>query len=95
MNKAQPGGQARQKGRKNMNIEAIGSAEDFARKVLTLSPEGQTEFYKMLPGLGFTEDEVKNLMEYVGLYHMFTDSRYYKKIQATVGAMICETYNIK
>lgn len=78
-----------------MNVEAIESAENFAKTVLKLSTEGQNEFWKMLPGMGLTAEEVKNLQEYVCLFHMFTDPSYYKKIQATVGAMLYETFNSK
>lgn len=83
------------KGSKIMNIEAIERAENFAKNVLKLSHEAQSEFFKMLPDLGLTEEEVKNLQEYVCLFHMFTDPSYYKKIQATVGAMLYETFNSK
>lgn len=78
-----------------MNIEAIEAAENFAKKVLKLSPEAQDEYFKMLPDLGLTAEEVKNLQQYVALYHMFTDPSYYKKIQTTVGAMLYETFNSK
>ena len=78
-----------------MNIEAIESAENFAKSVLMLPVEAQNEYFKMLPDLGLTEEEVKNLQEYVCLFHMFTDPSYYKKIQATVGAMLYETFNSK
>ena len=44
-----------------MNIEAIEAAENFAKNVLKLSPEAQDEYFKMLPDLGLTEEEVKNL----------------------------------
>lgn len=75
-----------------MNIEAIENAEKFAKTVLKLSPEAQSEFFKMLPDLGLTAEEVKHLQEYVGLFHMFTDPSYYKKVQDTVCAMLCETF---
>jgi hypothetical protein len=78
-----------------MNVEAIERAENFARNVLKLYPEARDEYFKMLPGLGLTEEEVKNLQEYVCLYHMFTDPSYYKKIQYAVGEMLYETFNIK
>lgn len=78
-----------------MNIEAIERAENFAKTVLKLSPEAQSEFYKMLPDLGLAAEEVKHLQEYVALFHMFTDPSYYKKVQATVGAMLYETFNSK
>lgn len=78
-----------------MNIEAIENAENFAKNVLKLSTEAQDEYFKMLPDLGLTEEEVKNLQEYVCLYHMFTDHSYYKKVQAAVGAMLYETFNSK
>ncbi len=78
-----------------MNIEAIERAENFAKNVLKLSPEAQDEYFKMLPDLGLTEEEVKNLKEYVCLFHMFTDASYYKKVQTAVGAMLCETFYSK
>lgn len=78
-----------------MNIEAIKSAEEFAQNVLTLSPETQDEFFKALPDLGITEEEVKNLQQYVTLYHMFTDPSFYKKVRTTVAMMLYETFNSK
>ena len=78
-----------------MNIEVIEKAEAFAKSVLMLPTEAQDEFFKMLPDLGLTAEEVKNLQEYVALFHMFTDPSYYKKVQAAVGAMLYETFNIK
>ena len=78
-----------------MNVEAIERAENFAKNVLKLSPESQDEYFKMLHDLGLTEEEVKNLQQYVALYHMFTDPGYYKKVQTAVGAMLYETFNSK
>lgn len=78
-----------------MNIEAIEKAEAFARSVLKLWPEQQDRYFKKLIDLGFTQDEVKGLQEYVALYHMFTDPIYYKKVKTAVGAMLYETFNSK
>lgn len=78
-----------------MNIEAIESAENFAKSVLMLPVEAQNEYFKMLPDLGLTEEEVKNLQQYVALFHIFTDPSHYKKVRATVGAMLYETLNSK
>lgn len=94
------GGQGKQKppemkGSNIMNIEVIENAERFAKNVLMLSDESQNEFFKKLPDLGLTAEEVKKLQEYVCLFHMFTDPSYYKKIQDTVGAMLYETFNSK
>jgi hypothetical protein len=81
------------KGMKNMNIEAIMNAEQFAQIVLQLSTEMQDEYFKMLPVLGLTEEEVKTLQEYVALYHMFTDPGFYKKVKTTVAMMLHKTFN--
>ena len=75
------------------NVEAIAAAEDFARKVLSLPTEAQNEFWKTLPGIGFTAEEIQSLQKYVSLFHMFTDNRYYKAMQAAVSEMLWNTSN--
>lgn len=96
LNRSSPAGGLNPAERKDrMNIEAIASAEQFAKNVLMFPTEKQDEFFKMLPSLGLTEEEVKNLQEYVTLYHMFTDPYFYNKVKTTVAMMLYETFNSK
>lgn len=71
-----------------MNAVAAERMENFAREVLKLSPEMQVEFFNNMVASGLmTADEAEGLKQYVALYHMFTDQRYYKAIEAGVLAM--------
>lgn len=76
----------------NINPEALAAAEDFARKVLALSPESQEGFWQTLKGIGFTMDEITMLQKYTRLYKLFTEPRYYKQVQKTVAAMLMQTW---
>jgi hypothetical protein len=75
----------------NINPEALAAAEDFARKVLALSPLGQDMYWQTLRRMGFTEGEVAMLQKYTRLYKLFTEPRYYRQVQQTVAAMLMES----
>ena len=71
-----------------MDITAIERMEEFARGVLKLFPEEQAHFFDELENSGLlSADEVKGLKEYVALYHMFADQRYYKMVRECVKEM--------
>ncbi len=68
--------------------------ETFARAVLMLSPEGQEQFYAMLPELGVTPEEVKTLQKCVCLYKLHTNRRYYNTIRDAVGEALAKEWGI-
>ena len=71
-----------------MNAIAVERMETFAREVLKLSPEMQAEYFEELKRIGLlTAEEVEGLKEYVALYHMFTDARYYNAVRECVKEM--------
>ena len=61
--------------------------EGFAQAMLARSPGTQEKAWAALAGV-LTESEIKGLKEYVGLYHMLTDSRLYKAVMEAVGNQI-------
>ena len=76
-----------------MNVEVIERMEETARTILRLPVEAQNEFYVNLLDIGFTKDEVTNLMKYVSLYRMFTDDRHYREMKQAVATMLWNTFN--
>lgn len=71
-----------------MDVMAIERMEAFAKEVLKLSPEMQIEYFTALVRDGIlTADEVEGLKQYVALYHMFTNQRYYNAVKECVTAM--------
>lgn len=65
-----------------MNAIAVERMEEFARGVLKLSPEMQTVFFdEMVSGGLMSVEEAEGLKQYVALYHMFTDQRYYNAVR--------------
>lgn len=71
-----------------MDVTAIERMEEFARNVLTLTPEMQTVFFnEMVSNNMMTVEEAEGLKKYVALYHMFTDQRYYNMVKQTVFGM--------
>lgn len=77
------------------NVEVIKRMEETAQMILRLPVEAQNEFYVNLKDIGFTADEVTNLMKYVSLYRMFTDNRYYNEMKQAVATMLWNTFNEK
>ena len=68
-----------------MNVAAIERMEAFAQQVLKLRPEAQTEFFREMVREGFmTSNDAEGLKQYVALYRMFTDNRYYKAVREAV-----------
>lgn len=77
-------------------MDAIATArmEEFAKGVLKLSPETQTEFFNEMVKSGMmTVDEAEGLKQYVALFHMFTDQRYYNAVKVTVSEMYMNEIN--
>nr|DAG32064.1 MAG TPA: hypothetical protein [Bacteriophage sp.] len=75
-----------------MNIEAIESMENFAKKVLTLSGESQIRLWKEFSKTLSTE-EVETLQKSVALYDMYTNTAKYRAIQNAVAEMIWNENN--
>lgn len=75
------------------NVEVIKRMEETAQMILRLPVEAQNEFYVNLQSIGFTKDEVTNLMKYVSLYRMFTDNRYHDEMKQAVATMLWNTFN--
>lgn len=67
-----------------MNQEAAKRMEDFAKEIINQSPTMQEKMWKALESV-LTPDEIHGLKCYVGLFHMFTDSRYYEAVKKSVG----------
>lgn len=71
-----------------MDVTTMERMEEFARNVLKLFPEEQAQFFAELETSGLlTAEEVKGLKEYVALYHMYTDQRYYNMVRECVKEM--------
>lgn len=71
-----------------MDAIALGRMEEFARGVLKLSSEMQTEFFKEMVSSGtMSAEEAEGLKKYVALYHMFTDLRHYNAVRDCVMEM--------
>lgn len=75
------------------NFEVIQRMEETARMILRLPVEAQNDFYAELLANGFEKEEVENLMKYVSLYRMFTDTRYHNQMKSAVGMMLWNTFN--
>ena len=61
--------------------------EDFAKTILNESPFIQQKMWESLESV-LTADEIHGLKAYVGLFHMFTDQRYYEAVKKSVGEQI-------
>ena len=65
-----------------MDASAVERMEEFARGVLKLTPEMQTVFFNDMVHNGMmSAEEAEGLKQYVALYHMFTDYRYYNAVR--------------
>ena len=49
--------------------------------ILSLSEEGQNEFYKILKNDGFSEDEILTLKKLVGFVKLFSDEEHYENMK--------------
>lgn len=75
-----------------INVTAIARMEIFARDVLRLEPEKRDAFFSGLVENGIvTQEESVGLAQYVMLYRMFTDQRYYKAIQSATFELYMKT----
>lgn len=75
------------------NVEVIQRMEETARMILRLPVESQNDFYAELLANGFDKDEIENLMKYVSLYRMFTDTRYYNEMKNAVSILVWNDFN--
>jgi hypothetical protein len=74
-----------------MKTEAIKSMEQFAKKVITLSPEKQDEYFKSLEKTCLTTEDINTLKKCVTLFKMFTNDRFYKDmLNATMELYLSE-----
>lgn len=75
-----------------MNTEAAKRMEEMAEMILRFPVERREEAFELLAKEGgLPAEAVQHFREYVFLYHMFTDPRFYKKVEQTVCAMYCES----
>ena len=75
-----------------INVSALAKMETFARDVLRLTPEKRDAYFVGLVENGIvTQEERDGLAQYVMLYRMFTDQRYYKAIQNATLEMYMKT----
>ena len=70
-----------------MDYEAAKRMEDFAEEILRQTPAMQKKMWEALEPI-LTADEIHGLKCYVGLFHMFTDQRYYEAVKKSVGEQI-------
>lgn len=71
-----------------MNVTAIERMEEFARGVLKLSPEMQVVFFDEMVQNGLmSAEEAEGLKQYVALYHMLTNQRYYNAVREATKEM--------
>lgn len=70
-----------------MDYEAAKRMEDFAKEILSQTPTTQKKMWEALEPI-LTEDEIHGLKCYVGLFHMFTDERYFEAVKKAVGEQI-------
>ena len=77
-----------------MNAEAAKRMEETAKKILSIPEENCEEAYQLMKEIfGMTDEQVQGFREYVFYYRMFTDNRFYKAVEQTVGAMYLENLN--
>ena len=70
-----------------MDYEAAKRMEDFAKEIIRQTPAMQKKMWEALE-LVLTADEIYGLKSYVGLFHMFTDQRFYDAVKKSVGEQL-------
>lgn len=70
-----------------MDYKAAKRMEDFAKEILSQTPAMQKKMWEALEPI-LTEDEIRGLKSYVGLFHMFTDQRFYDAVKKSVGEQL-------
>lgn len=70
-----------------MDYEAAKRMEDFAKEILSQTPSMQKNMWEALETV-LMADEIHGLKCYVGLFHMFTDQRYFEVIKKSVGEQL-------
>ena len=77
-----------------MNLEAITSMEDFARKVLSLSPESRDAYWAELKENALlTAEDIEILQKCVAFYRLHTDNRFRRAVRESVQAMYTAEMN--
>lgn len=69
-----------------MNPEAMKRMEDMAELILKIPVERREEAFAVLAA-ELPEEAVQHFREFVFLYHMHTDRRFYKAVEQTVYEM--------
>jgi hypothetical protein len=75
-----------------MNPEVMKRMEDMAALILKIPVERREEAFAVLAA-ELPEEAVQHFREFVFLYHMFTDNRFYKAVEQTVCEMYCASIN--
>lgn len=75
-----------------MNTEAMKRMEDMAALILKIPVERREEAFSLLAA-ELPEEAVQHFREFVFLYHMYTDNRFYKAVEQTVCEMYCANIN--
>jgi len=75
-----------------MDCEAAKRMEDFAKEILRQTPAMQKKMWEALEPV-LTADEIHGLKLYVGLFHMFTDQRYFDAVKKSVGEQIYKEFH--
>ena len=74
-----------------MDYEAAKRMEDFAKDILKQTPAMQEKMWEAIEPV-LTADEIYGLKCYVGLFHMFTDQRYYEAVKKSVGEQLYKEF---
>ena len=70
-----------------MDAIAMKRMEDFAKTILYANHSQQEKVWQALEQT-LTKDEISGLKRYVGLFHMFTDQRFYDAVKKSVGEQL-------
>lgn len=75
-----------------MNCEAMKRMEDFTKEILRQTPAMQKKMWEALKHV-LTADEIHGLKCYVGLFHMFTDQRYFEAVKKAIGEQLYNEFH--
>lgn len=75
-----------------MNVNAIESMENFAKRVLRLPEESRNEFFENLKAF-LSDDEILMLKKCVGIYHIMTEPTLYKAMKKSLGEQLYKEFN--
>ena len=75
-----------------MDYEAAKRMENFAKEILRQKKKKKKKMWEALEPI-LTADEIHGLKCYVGLFHMFTDQRYFYAVKKSVGEQIYKEFH--